>query len=426
MVKGRRTANTDRYRKAVLPDGLRVVTEFMPSVRSISLGVWVDVGSRHEPAPLNGVSHFIEHMLFKGTHRRTARELAAALESLGGSLNGFTSREHTCFTARFLDEHLETAVDVLSDMTCHATLAPSHIRMEKKVICEEIKEVEDTPSDHIHDLFSETFWGDHPLGRSILGSAKTVTGLTRKGIVDYLSRGYRAGSIVVAAAGRVNHARLVRLVKEYFEFAQGVAESALPAGRSLQRNVRIHTDGNSQTHLCLGFPGLSFTDPDKMAALALNAHLGAGMSSVLFQKIREERGLAYSVYTFHDLYCDAGVVGAYLGTDRRHVRQAVEIILKEFEALKRRRLPSAKLDQVKSQMKGQLALSMESTTGRMNRLARQELMNQPYRSHRQMLNAVDRVSTSQLMEMANRLFDRSRIAVAVLGPVDKGGLDNVV
>jgi predicted Zn-dependent peptidase len=426
MATGRATSDAGGYRKTVLSNGLRIVTEKMPAVRSVSLGVWIDVGSRHERPELNGVTHFIEHMAFKGTKRRTARQIAAELESRGGSLNAFTSREHTCFTARVLDEHLETAVDVLADITCNATLTPHNILREKMVICEEIKEATDNPSDYIHDLFAKTFWEEHPLGQPILGTQETVTAMRRSRIVDYFKQHYRTGSVVIAAAGRVSHRKLVRLVKEKITLPTGEANKAIPARRRQTRNLKLEPNRNSQTHLCLGYPSLEYGAKQKMAALVLNTYLSGGMSSVLFQKIREERGLAYVVYSFHDFYRDAGVFGVYLGTDKKHLRQSFEIILAEFRRLKKRRLPQDKLDMVKTQMKGQLALSMESTSNRMNRLARQELMLQRYESYQQMLRAVDRVTPSQILELTNEILDDSRLAIAVLGPVDKNALDDVL
>jgi predicted Zn-dependent peptidase len=426
MAARRPTADRSSYQKTVLDNGLRIVTEKMSSVRSVSLGVWIDVGSRNERPEESGASHFIEHMVFKGTKRRTARQIAAELESLGGSLNAFTSREQTCFAARILDEHLEVAVDVLADLTCNATLTPVNIRREKMVVCEEIKEVQDNPSDHIHDIFSETYWGDHPLGRSILGTRETVTGMQRRQIVNYLKRHYRAGSTVIAAAGCVSHRKLVRLVKEKFHFPSGEAEKAEKAFRNASKTLNFAAKGNSQTHLCLGYPGLEYTAGEKMAVLALGTYLGGGMSSVLFQKIREDRGLAYAVYTFHDFYRDAGVFGAYLGTDEKHVKQALEIILAEFERVRKRRLSNSKLDTIKGQMKGQLVLGMESTANRMNRLARQELMNQSNQSYKQMLKSVDKIASSQILELSNRIIDNDNIAVAVLGPADKQVFDDVL
>jgi predicted Zn-dependent peptidase len=425
MAGGRVISDSGVYQKTTLKNGLRIVTEKMSSVRSVSLGVWIDVGSRNERPGESGVSHFIEHMLFKGTRKRTARQIASALESLGGSLNAFTSREYSCYAARILDEHLKTAIDVLADMTCHSTLTPLNLKREKMVICEEIKEIADTPADHIHDVFAETFWGSHPLGRPILGTKQTVTDMKRARVVDYLRRYYRSESVVITAAGCISHRKLVRLVKEQFDFPIGQAGTAEAARRDKEKSVRLEPNNNIQTHLCLGYPGLQFADDDKMAALALNVYLGGGMSSVLFQKIREEHGLAYSVYTFHDFYRDAGLFGAYLGTDQKHLRQAVDIVLTELDRMKKQRLPSAKLDRIKGQMKGQLALGMESTSSRMNRLARQELMLLPYKSYKHILKEVEKVTSSQILKLSNRLFDHSRMAIAVLGPADKGVFDGV-
>ncbi|MFQ6007493.1 MAG: M16 family metallopeptidase [Candidatus Zixiibacteriota bacterium] len=425
MTTRTRTSHEGIYHKTVLSNGLRIVTETIPSVRSVTIGIWVDVGSRHEQAKLNGVTHFIEHMAFKGTKRRTAKQIAAELESHGGSLNAFTSREHTCFAARVLDDHLNIAVDVLADITCNATLTPLNIKREKMVICEEIKEMLENPSDHIHDLFARTFWGTHPLGQPILGTKESVTGIQRNSIVDYWKNHYRAGSVVVAAAGRVSHNRLVQLVRQKLDFPDGKTEQPEKAYRPQEQRMKLAANNNSQTHLCLGYPGVEYNSKLKMAVLALNTYLGGGMSSVLFQKIREEQGLAYATYTFHDFYRDAGVFGAYLGTDKKHLQQAVDIILTELERVRKRRIPDAKLDAIKSQMKGSLALGMESTTSRMNRLARHELMLGDYEPYRKTLRVIDKITSSEILEVANYVFDNSTMAIAVLGPADKKDIDNL-
>ncbi len=414
------------YRKTTLRNGLRVVTERIPSVRSISLGVWVDVGSRDETPAESGISHLIEHMLFKGTKRRTAKQVAESLESLGGQINAFTSREQTCYNVRVLDEYLGIAVDVLSDITCHSTLTPVNLRKEKQVILEEIKEADDNPSDRIHDIFAETYWGRDPLGQPILGSAENVSGFPRATIMDYIRRHYRTGSIVIAAAGNVSHDRLVRLVRENFVFEPGRGPEHAAAQRTNPRAVNFAGGGNAQTHLCIGFPGISYTAPNRMAVMALNLYLGGSMSSVVFQKIREELGLAYSVYTYADFYRDAGIFGAYAGTDKQHVARALQIMLKELDRVKHRRLPSAALNQLKAQMKGQMMLGMESTSSRMNRLARQECYLGSFIPFDQLLTQVDRLKASDLMDFANQAFDRSQLAVATLGPVDRKALRHVL
>ncbi len=427
MARPRKTRSTEGYNKTTLGNGLRVVTEFMPSMRSVALGVWVDVGSRNETLPENGVSHLVEHMLFKGTQRRNARQLAAAIENLGGVLNAFTSREQTCYTARILDAHLETAIDVLADQTCNSTLTPLHLSREKQVIVEEIKESVDNPSDRVHDLFAAAYWGDHSLGRPILGTAENIVNMSRSVVRDYVARQYRAGSVVVSAAGSVKHDDLVNLVKKYFTFGDGNAVAPEPAARRSEQQVSIHGDNKSaQTHVVIGWPGLAYNDNKKMAALALNNYLGGGMSSVLFQKIREDKGLAYSVYTYHDFYRDSGIVGAYVATDGTHLAEATSIILEETDKLKRRRLPKSRVDEIKEQLKGHLTLSMESTTSHMNRMARQELMMGEYQSLAEILKQIDAVTPSDILELANLMFNRSAVTITALGPVKKNALDHVV
>lgn len=411
------------YRKTTLRNGLRVVTETLPSLRSISLGVWIDVGSRHERPDENGLSHFVEHMLFKGTHNRSAHQIASELESLGGSLNGFTSREQTCYYARFIDEHLPIAVDVLADLTCNPTLTATHISREKQVVCEEIKESLDNPSDKIHDVFAHTFWGNHPLGQPIMGSMENINSVTRPKVIDFVERHYRSGSVIIAASGAVDHDKLVRLVRRYFHYTDGTAEPAMQAMPPERKQVTVERNTSKQTHVCLGFPSPPYTSSQKMVVLAISSYLGGGMSSVLFQKIREERGLAYSVFTFTDFYRDSGVFGTYLGTDSKHLNQGLEVIAAELRRIRRRKLPTDQLDLLKSQMKGHLILSQESTNSRMNRLARQELMIDGYQPLSDMVKEIERITPSDFLEMANYVFDESRVAMAVLGPVAKGSLN---
>jgi predicted Zn-dependent peptidase len=406
------------YQKTTLRNGIRVITETVPGVRSISLGIWIDVGSRSERPAENGITHMIEHMFFKGTKKRTPKQIAASLESIGGNLNAFTSREQTCFTARILDEHLPVAVEVLADMLKNSTLTEENIAREKMVICEEIKEAEETPTDRVHDLFANAFWGGQPLGRPVLGTKESVTSLTRHSLVDYIKRNYRSKAIVVAAAGSVSHRKLVALAQKHFRFGEGPAEvPQLAVARGL-RTLDPHKDDIEQVHLCLGFPGVNYGSRDKVAALALNAHLGGGMSSVLFQKIREDKGLAYSVYCFNDFYRDAGMFGTYVGTDATKVEQAVGIIMDEFALMKTQKLSTSKLNNVKAQLKGQLTLGMESTTAKMNRLGRLELMLGKYHSVKDTLKEIDALTAKQVLELANRFFDSSKLTVTALGPVD--------
>jgi len=414
------------FEKTTLPNGIRVLSERFPAVRSISLGLWIDIGSRNEPDNLAGVCHFVEHMVFKGTKHRTARELASALESIGGSLNAFTSREQTCFTARVTDEYLAEAIDVLADMTCHATLKQSDMTKEKQVISEEIKESIDNPSDFIHDLFQKTYWGNHPLGRPIMGSQKTITALRRADMLRFIHDHYRTGGVVVAAAGAVSHRDLVRLVEKKLSFGKGEVPKPLPLIAPSDTRSVIQSNDNRQTHFCLGFPGISYNTSDRITALVASVYLGGGMSSVLFHRVRETSGLAYTVYSFSDFYRDGGLFGIYLGTDQTHLRRAFDIVMAECRRLKKKTLSSTDLDKVKAQIRGQIILSMESSSNRMNRIARFELMMGKYQTYHESLREIDRVTPAKVREIANRLFDESRMAIAVLGPAEKNTFSDFV
>ncbi len=406
-------------------NGLRVLSERVPSVRSISIGVWIDVGSRNEHADETGLSHYIEHLVFKGTKRRNSKEIAASLESIGGVLNAFTSREQTCFTARVLDEYLDEALDVLADITCHATLTQANMNREKQVICEEIKESLDSPMDRIHDLFAEAFWGDHPLGKPILGTYEGIQEMTRGKLMKYVDRNYRAGSIVIAASGSISHAKLLKLVREKFSFATGEVEPFAPANRDNFRKLAIYPADIAQTHFCLGLPGMSFNDPRKMIPMLMASYLGGGMSSVLFQKIREDRGLAYTVYAYHDFFRDSGIFGVYLGTDKKNVRKAYDVTLAELRKMKKKTLSSNNLDQVKAQIKGHLTLGMEGTSNRMSRLGRQEFMLGTYVSLEKTLKAIDKVTPAEIRDVANEYLDESQMSIATLGPIDPKEFDDI-
>lgn len=414
------------FEKTTLPNGIRVISERFPAVRSISLGAWIDVGSRNEPDKLAGVCHFIEHMIFKGTKKRSARELASALESIGGSLNGFTTREHTCFTARMTDEYLAEAIDVLADMSCHATMKQSDMVKEKQVISEEIKESIDNPSDFIHDLFQMTYWDDHPLGRPIMGTQKSIGALRRADMLNFVKDHYRTGGVVVAAAGAVSHRDLVKLVEKKFRFGKGTIPAPQRLIAPTHTRSTIQTNDGRQTHFCMGFPGVAYDTPERMATLAMSSYLGGGMSSVLFHRIRETSGLAYTVFSFTDFYRDGGLFGVYLGTDKTHLRRAFDIIMAESRKLKKTLLSSSELDKIKAQIRGQIILSMESSSNRMNRIARFELMLGRYQTYRESLKEVDRVTPARVREMANRLFDEKQIAITVLGPSEKNIFSDVI
>jgi len=408
-----------------MANGLRVVTERMPSARSIAIGVWVDVGSRDENKDEGGFSHFIEHMMFKGTRTRSTKEIASYLESLGGVLNAFTSREQTCFHATVLDEHLPQAVDIISDIMTNSTFSHVNMEREKRVVIEEIMEVEEAPAEMIHEHFSGCFWRGQPLGRPILGSRKVIQSLTREKLVGYFRKHYRAGRIVISAAGNVAHRRLLGLLEGKFSFPPGDKGRGEPPEMPDNFSLRFFRTRANQTHLSLGFPGIRFDQPERNAILAMHTHLGGGMASVLFQKIREQKGIAYTVYTFVDFYHDCGVVGAYLAADRRRLSSAVDIMIREFRKTKKDRIPSLKLSQIKTQMKGNLALSMESTNTRMNRLGRHELMAGKYFDLEKSLRAIDKIKADDIVEAARRIFDHEKMTVTLLGPAGERDLKMV-
>ncbi|MBI4720337.1 MAG: insulinase family protein [Chitinivibrionia bacterium] len=381
-----------------------MITEQVPSVRSVSLGVWVDVGSRCESSRDQGVSHLIEHMVFKGTKTRTAAQIAASLESVGGGLNAFTSREQTCFTARFPAAHLEEAVDVVADIVCRATVTPTNLASLEN------------PSDYIHDLFATAFWGGHPLGQPILGSADTVSDMPRARILQFMSSHYRAESVLITATGAVSHDRLVALAKRKFVFPKGASTQGPTASRSGARAAVVKPNDNNQTHVIIGYPGPNWSDRDRMVMIVLSTYLGGGMSSVLFQRLREDRGLAYTIYTFHDTYRDAGIFSTYLATDKKRLGEALRLVFREFERVRSRRLTKSRLDQVKEQIKGQFLLGLESMTSRMNRLARFELMQGEHVPLSHTIRDVEKVTPGDIQELAKRMIDDSQRTVAILGP----------
>ncbi len=414
------------YKKTVLPCGVRVVTEELPGVRSIAIGVWINVGSRDERPEENGLSHFIEHMVFKGTHKRSAAKIAHELESVGGSLNAFTSREQTCYYARILDRHLERAVDVLADILRHSRFDPQELEKEKNVIIEEIKDVEDSPGDWVHDLFAENIWKNHPLGKPIIGHRERIKNFDRSKIVSYLSSKYLAEQVVVAASGNVIHSRLVALVQSKLSFPSANGASSLNRLAPSDTGERSFTSKDiSQVHICLGVPSASFKDRSRYACLVLNTVLGSGMSSRLFQKVREEKALAYTIYSYHDFYEDAGILGIYLATSPEQAAPAVELVLDELARIKKEKLPRREFESAKEQLKGNLVLGLESTSSRMNRLGRNEQVLGEYVSLKQALAVIEAVKPAQVAEQADRLFSENRLSAAFLGSLGQEVLGQI-
>jgi predicted Zn-dependent peptidase len=411
-------SETANYKRTVFPNGLKVVTEAIPYVRSVSLGLWVDVGSRDENERNSGVSHFIEHMVFKGTSNRDASQIASYLESVGGVLNAFTSREQTCFYAKFLDQHIEKAVEVIFDLVFNALFDKPEIEKEKRVILEEIKDVEDAPSDLVHDKFAAAIFGDHPLGRSILGSKSSVKSLNRKTVLSYLDRFYVPGGMLVAASGNLDHAHLVNLIGSHLVSGDHEKEAAPREKPEFSARKRIISRKSSQTHICLGVPAIEFTDPGRSGAFILNAVLGGGMSSRLFQKLRDDLGIVYNIFTYLDFFQDTSVLGVYLAADKRQARKAVSAVMKEIDRLRKEPLTDDDLCRAKEQLKGNLMLGLENTSNRMNRLAKHELLAGRYISLDETVAAIDAVKSDEITDLANGILDARNFSAVALGAGD--------
>lgn len=406
-------------RKDVLPNGLTVITESMPAVRSVSMGVWMRVGSRDERERENGITHFLEHMVFKGTKNRTAEEIARAADSIGGHLDAFTAKECTSFSIKALDEHVPRAFDILSDLVKNPLFEPEHIRRERKVIREEIKMVEDQPDDLVHEIFTQTYWRGHALGRPILGTRQTVGGFDRRQLSDYFHRHYAPANMLITAAGNLEHARIVDLVSKEF----GDAPSGRPTKGSAApvANPHIkhrHKKDLEQVHICMGAPGYPQTHERRYACYIFNTVLGGGMSSRLFQNIREKRGLAYAVFSNLSTFRDAGCLSVYAGTATGSARQVVELIVAELRRMKETPLEAEELQHAKDYLKGSLLLSLESTSARMGNLARQEMYFGRFISLDEIAAGVDAVTVDDVQTVARDLLSTDRIALTILGPLD--------
>jgi predicted Zn-dependent peptidase len=408
------------YKRTVFPNGLKVITEAIPHVRSVSLGLWLNVGSRDESESSLGVSHFIEHMVFKGTKTRDASQIASCLESVGGVLNAFTSREETCFYARFLDEHLPLAVELLFDLINNPLLKISEIEKEKRVILEEIKDIEDSPSDLVHDKFARAIFGTHSLGWPIQGTRTSVKGLSRSNISSYMNKFYRPDRILVAASGNIDHNRLAKLVQNNFNISD-VKPRVDVRKRPVFTPVRkVFKRKPSQTHICLGIPAKDFNDPGRSALSLLNSLLGGGMSSRLFQKVRENLGLAYNIFSYVDYFQDTGIFGFYLGTDKHNAKRAITAVMGEIDRICNEPLPADDLSRIKEQLKGNLMLGLESTSNRMNRMAKHELLTGRYISLDETVAAINSVKSDDITDIAREIFVKDRFTAVTMGPVDSG------
>lgn len=410
--------------KEYLENGIPVVMESFKNVRSVAVGVWVKVGSRYETPAKNGISHFLEHMYFKGTRKRSPKDIAVEIDTMGGDLNAFTSRENTAFYIKVLDEYLEKGVDLLSDIFVHSTFPEEELEKEKKIIKEEVKMVEDTPDDYIHDLFNKTIWGDEGLGQSILGRRDTIAAFTREDLMHHISKYYGTKDIIISCAGKFQPAKMLGLLRERFGGLRRGSEPRKGPPPEFRSDVKVYTKDISEAHICIGVPSVSQTSEDRYALFVLNTLLGGGVSSRLFQEIRENRGLAYSVYSYTSMYIDAGLWGVYAGVSKKRIREVAELIIQEMLSLKDT-LTAEELDKAKRHLKGNMILGLESTNSRMNNIARQEICFGRYISPDEISKAVEVVSLKQLKELSERLLTKKSLSITAYGPLQKDVLDGM-
>ena len=404
-------------KKFQLANGLRVLIESIPTCRSVSFGIWVKTGSRNETPEENGISHFIEHMLFKGTKRHTAKDIADRFDGIGGNVNAFTSKENTCYYAKVLDRHLPIAVDLLADMFFESQFAEAELAKEKNVILEEIAMYEDTPDDTVHDLASKAAFGDHPLAYPILGTAERLAPMQPDDLRRYMRKHYRTDNTVISIAGNVDESVLDLIERHFGRF--DVTGQDEPTAQPVFRSDHLfHRKKTEQNHMCLTFPGCPITEPKLYAMILLNNVIGGGMSSRLFQEIREKRGLAYSVYSYHTAYSDSGLFTIYAGTAPKQTEEVYKLIMEQLEELAAKGMGEDELSRAKEQLKGNLILSLESTSSRMNRLGKNELMLGRHYTLDELLEKIDQVTLEDIAEMTDRIM-RQPCAIALVGSEEK-------
>jgi predicted Zn-dependent peptidase len=405
-------------RTDVLDNGLRVLTERMTQVRSVSIGVWLTRGSRHESAESSGIAHFVEHMLFKGTATRSAEDIAQAIDSIGGQLDAFTAKEYASYYIKVLDEHLPLAVDILSDIVLHPAFSAEDVEREKKVVVEEIKMVEDTPDDLVHEIFTQGFWENHPLGRPILGTRETVESFTPELLRSYFRSAYAPRNLIVSAVGNLEHKTLLRLVQEKFGGVGSEGNAAGEIAPDVVPKILIRNKELEQSHVCLGASSYPQNHEDRYSSYVLNTLLGGSMSSRLFQNVRERRGLAYAVFSGLSAYRDAGSFTIYAGCANEAVGEVIDLVVEELRGVKSSPVPDAELQRAKDHLKGSLMLSLENTASRMSHIARQEIYFERQFSLDETLQGIERVTPAEVQRVASELFQDGALAATVLGNVN--------
>jgi predicted Zn-dependent peptidase len=412
------------YRKLVLDNGVRLVTERLPTLKSVTVGIWVNTGSRDEQPSQSGYSHFIEHMFFKGTRSRSAADISREIDALGGEMNAFTTRETTTFYVKVLDQQLKQAIELLADLFHHSRFDPREIEKEKQVVLEEIRMVQDDPEDLVQELHTGQVLGRHPLGRSILGREETIRKLRRGDLMEYIDARYDPTQIVIAVAGNFDQTVVGKMVTRYFGKTRRANRPAMTARRPPEVHGGLVTKRKplEQVHLCLGLKGVAAGHRDRYAAYALNSVLGGSMSSRLFQEVREKRGLAYSIYSFLSGYSDVGTITVYAATRPKEVDRVVDLVCREIRGIGEKGVEQKELDRAKNQMKGSLMLSLESSHSRMSKLAKDELVYGRRISLLDMLAHIDRVTTEHVYEIGRQLFVLEHLAVTGLGPLPSRAL----
>lgn len=418
----------DVVNKTVLTNGVRILSKKIPYVRSVSMGVWVNVGARDESDAESGLSHFIEHMIFKGTKKRTAFQIAKEFDAIGGHTNAFTSMELTCYHAKVMDAHLETMIDILSDIFLNSEFAPDEIRKELPVILQEIAMIEDNPEEYIHILLGNDFWGTNSLGRSILGTRDNIVQFDHKTIRDFFQRFYHPEQIIIAVAGNVEHEQLVDLIGTKFETIRSI--SPLPKRCSPEinsRHITLNFRELEQVHISFGTKGLSITDPKRYSLSLINTILGGNMSSRLFQEIREKRGLAYSVYSFLSSYVDTGMFGVYMGVSPQSADESISLILNEMQKLKNAAIDTSELNDAKEYTKGSILLSSESTDNQMVRLAQNEIHFGEFIPIETIVKKIENVSKEEIFELAKTVFNTDLLSITTLGPLlEKSRIEAII
>lgn len=407
------------YQHATLANGMRIICETIPHVQSVSMGVWTKTGSRDEEPQVNGISHFIEHMMFKGTTRRSTRQIAETIDAVGGQLNAFTTKEYTCYYAKVLAQHFGLGVDLLSDMITQSLFIPTELEKEKSVVLEEIKSYEDAPDELIQDIFVSLVLQNHELGQSILGTPETVARFNQEILFDYLEQHYTADNTIFAVAGNIQFDQVLAAVEEKFAKLQGSTEHSYAPLTPLHAGTTYKFKDTEQVHLCIGGRGLARNDPKKYSAILLDSILGGSVSSRLFQRLREDEGLVYVTGTSHSSFIDTGVFTIYAGTSMSNFNRVVTLIKEEITKIQQEKVEPAELERAKEQIKGNFLLSLENTCNRMSWLAKMEMFREPWLTPEETVAKIQEVTAEQVQETAREILAEDKLVTAAIGPFTK-------